>query len=353
MIIKPIVGQTGWGPAVDQVIDGVNGLPAGYSAAAAHLASNGTRSRLVPAFTKHPNNPIMEVAATPYPTLCWVSVIKAAGALTSPLGDYYMWYSTDHDEGAGGVALAHGPSPVGPWTHHGQVFVDTVQGFQTETPSVIWNEQTGLLHLYYQQLGPGSIATQATLLATSPDGVAWTRVGIVLDHPAAGSFAGSGHTGYFQPFRIGTLWAGYHLLTSGNLPTFALSWSRDGITWTIDPRPLHNAAELFPAPASGYGPARRIEWNSSNVVQVAGRLWWIGMSSDFVSGTTPKDARLGIAPLAPDLRSLLHPPISIFTPGTGENYDFRSINSYVEDGVIYVYYGMNTTTVSALIGGVS
>src|SRR5690606_1323207 len=102
------------------------------------------------------------------------------------LDRYYLWYSTNHDAGPGGVYLATAPALEGPWTDRGLVFVDTVEGNQTETPSVLWNEATGTFHMYYHQNGLGN--TQSTALATSPDGVTWTRVGKVIDVPDTVSF---------------------------------------------------------------------------------------------------------------------------------------------------------------------
>lgn len=51
-------------------------------------------------------------------------------------------------------------------------------GDQAETPSVVWNEETSKFHMYFQQEAAG--LNQSTFLATSPDGITWTGVSMVI-----------------------------------------------------------------------------------------------------------------------------------------------------------------------------
>lgn len=303
----------------------------------------GYDERSVPILTRLDNNPIFKqsaqnpAAGVSNPTassIYWPYIVNAAVAVRNPIDNFYMYYSTDHDSGAGGIWLATAPSPTGPWTGRGRVYQDTVSGTQTETPSVIWNDDESLFFMYYQQGGvSGANGVQTTMLATSPDGLTWTRVGIAVDRPSSSDFPGDGHTGYFRPFRIGRRWFAYHLCGGGNFPHFAFSSSTDGRTWLISPRPL------------GYGvdqrsDGRRIEWNSGDVFMWRGMPWWVGIVTTFVSGATPKDSRIAIAPLSSNLRHLLGTPMDQLYPvvGSNESVNFRSLHAFVYDGKLLVTY---------------
>lgn len=251
----------------------------------------------------------------------WTEVGSLFDASVSPLGSIYwpwlvdttalpgtyahrwrLYYSTNHAS-TGGISLAEADDVAGPWTQRGVIYTDTVEGRQTETPSVMYVPETGLWHLYYQQSGVG--LTQSTMLATSGDGIAWTRVGTVITAPISGPWPGDGHCGYMVPHRLpGGRWVAYHLRGGAGFPHFAMSWSRDGLTWQTDPRPLGYTAHLVPD-------NMRTEWNTSYLVRRGETLWWVGLVSDFTSGTTLHTSRIAQAPIAHDLRTLLAPPLPI------------------------------------------
>lgn len=263
----------------------------------------------------------------------WPWLVNVTGLIPSPLDTFYRYRSTDH--GGGGIWLDTGPTPAGPWVGRGQVYIDTSSGTQTETPSVIWNSDEALFFMYYQQATvAGAAGQQSTCLATSPDGITWTRVGIAIDVYTANAFPGDGHTGYFRPFKIGGQWFGYHLMGGGNWPHFGISTSHDGRTWFTDNRPLGYGSDQIPG-------GRRIEWNSGDVVMWNGRPWWIGLLSNFTSGSTPKDARIASAPLTGDLRHLMGTPkIQLYpTVGANESGNYRALQCYVDSaGVLWVTY---------------
>jgi hypothetical protein len=232
-----------------------------------------------------------------------------------------MYYSTDHDPGAGGIAYAEADQPAGPWTHHPAIYVDTTLGQQTETPSVMWNSDTALWHLYYQQAGVEG--GQRTMLATSPDGLTWVRQGVALSIPLVGGqpdtrWPGNQiHTGYAIPHRLPSgRWLMYHLLAGGDHPYFGQSWSEDGVRWQIDPRPLMYGLHLTHA-LDG----RKVEWNSGYLVQRDSGLWWVGTVADFTSGAEARSAYVAQAPIGLDYRTLLAPPRPVFGPG-----NLRAVN---------------------------
>lgn len=305
----------------------------------------GYSERVLPTLVRRSGNPTFSAAAqnpsgtalspTTSGSIYWPYIVDvAATGISSPLDSFYMYYSTDHDAGAGGIWLATGPSPYGPWTGRGRVYVDTVSGSQSETPSVIWNDDESLFFMYYQQASVASSnAIQSTCLATSPDGINWTRVGLAVIPQATAYFAGDKHNGYFRPFRIGRMWYAYHLLGGGNYPRFGMSISSDGRTWFIHPKTLSYGDDQFTD-------GRRIEWNSGDVVLWRGQLWWVGMASNFTSGSTPKDARVVIAPLADDMRHLLgRPQVQLYpTSGSNESTNYRSLQAFVWNGKLIVTY---------------
>lgn len=222
--------------------------------------------------------PVFTAAQGEYGSVYWPWVLDAQQYPALAFSDrFVMYYSTDHDMGAGGIAAATAPNPAGPWLNWGQVYVDAGPGFSTETPSVWWDGVK--FRLWYQQAG---VNNQSTLAATSPDGITWTKVGLaggITVQP--GPFPGDGHCGYARPFRTGVpgeMYA-YHLMGGTNVPHFGMSISADsGTTWRTDPRPLMYGWDQVAAAGM---PGHRIEWNSGDVLP-DGR--WIGLVSNFSSG---------------------------------------------------------------------
>lgn len=217
----------------------------------------------------------------------------------------------------------------------------------TTTGTVTVN-YTGMFHMYYQQVGStGRFAAQTTNLATSPDGLNWTRIGIALDITDATTWPGPSHTGYFNPHRIGGKWVGISLLVGENQSRWAISYSVDGIKWELDPRPLGFGAEYL---ADG---VERIEWNSSHIINWRGQLLWIGVVSSFASGGGYRTGRWCAAPIARDLRSLIGPPRQLFSvsqPSWENDYMTFGMPFLDNDGKLYLYYrsGYPTTGIGVL-----
>lgn len=295
-----------------------------YSDMAAPLAANVL-------FVKDPANPIFDTddtTAKGFSTLLWPWVVDMRGR-AGRLADFYLYFSTDHAGAGGQIGLAYTSDPdlkPGTWTIHGVVYKYTVSGNETETPAVM-KLDNGNLILYTQQVAPtGAIAAQVTMYATSTDGITWTPGGIALDIPAASEYPTSAHTGYFRPFRIGDSWIAYSLLSGTSGARFGISYSQDGIKWTLDPRPLGFGAEWLPV-------GERIEWNTSNVVIWRGQYVWIGLISSFASGAESRTSYFAMAPLAPDFRSLAGKPRKLF--GATQAWE----TSYMQQGHAFVLDG--------------
>jgi hypothetical protein len=285
-----------------------------------------------PVFTVAAQNPVS--GATPSPSIYWPWIIDARAQFgSSALDEFYMYYSTDHDTGTGGIYLATGPTELGPWSTRGRVYVDTTSGTQSETPTV-FPDPTGAVALImmYQQGGvSGAVGQQTTMYATSNDGVTWTRGGIALDIPTG--WPSDGHTGYARVAQVGNALYCHSLAGGGDYGKFALWSSTDGRKWWLQPDHLNYGIDQT-------GDGRLISWNAGNVIDWYGAPWWVGFTSDFTSGTTPKDARLCVAPIAPSLRHLLAPPKYVLYPAVGtETTNYRAMFSFVSrKGVLIMYY---------------
>lgn len=298
------------------------------------LQSTPSRNARVPVFTK-PAGPL--ITGVPIGTAgagaLWPWLLKT-DVLTVPLDKYYLYTSTDHDTGTGGIALWTAPTPLGPFTGQGIIYTDTTTGSQTETPSVLWDEVNQRVNLYYQQNAAGGNGTQSTLLATSANGrTGWTRQGIVLDVPNTTDTPGNGHTGYLHPFRMGRLWVGYHLRGGGDWAYWGLSFSDDGVTWRADPRPLSGMPDMAGAND------QRIDRSGCSPFMWGGQLWLAAYTSGSTSGATSKVGKIVGAPLSPDGRRLLAKPVVLIDDTLAwETGDFRALSMYAEDSTLYCYY---------------
>jgi hypothetical protein len=169
--------------------------------------------------------------------------------------DYILYFSTDHDDGKGGIWMyvCNGlPTVANNWKSYDQavaegdfdylpnkplrnpIFIDTVQGSQTETPHA--NVLDGIVYMTYHNVGAGR--NQSTLLATSQDGVNFSRINgnkdsVILDYIGE---PGDGHTGYFRwgpnPFSgVKYKYVGYSLYGGGYDYHSAMWTSNNAIDW--------------------------------------------------------------------------------------------------------------------------
>lgn len=278
------------------------------------------------------DEPIVTVADLTYPTFQGPSVIRMDNKIEDALDRWYLYYSTDHNT-AGGIALATAPDITGPWTDRGEVWLDTVAGSSTETPSVVWDEVNGLLNLYYQQNGVPS--GQATILATSPDGQAFTRFG-QMTFRSGSHWIGDGHTGHAVVFRDDSRWAAYHILAAGQFHMFGMSWSPDGRNWQTDPRYLY----VSPDATGDDGTNQQVVWMVSQAFRWRGVWWWIGAVGGFALGTSQRNATIKMAPLAPDLRTILGPLKTVIDPADSawQIGDIRQICVYADDDRLWLLW---------------
>ncbi|WP_254280624.1 hypothetical protein [Haloarcula marina] len=270
----------------------------------------------------------------------WPTIIKADEVFSNPVGKYYLYFSGDHGSNSA-IGMAYSDNPLGPYTPYGSNPVIDFTSGQDETPRAVWNDQTGELHMYFHT---GSGQAQSTELATSTDGLSFTREGVVLDKQDAPNQPGNAHTGYFQAHKFGSEWFAYHLWGGGDLPRFAVSYSEDGFNWFTDPRPLgYNTDQV--------GNKYRVEWNGSTITKFNGTLWWIGQISDMRSGkgggsSEDKLSHTVHAPLL-NMRQLARQPQTLIEPTETWEGKTSVRDTLRVDGRLFVFY----TTDNGTIGG--
>ena len=292
-------------------------------------------------------DPVFSTLVGTYPSMFNFSVVRV-DHIPGALGKYYAYYSTDHDAGDGGIAMAYTNDLLGPWTNYGQVFQDTTRSIsantQTEGPAVI-ADSDGSLRMYYQVItatvnGTNAQGIQSTLSATSADGLTWAfDDDFIIDVPKYGRTAGNGHTGYFQPAMVDGRWIAYSLMGSGDYPGQAIHYCNGRLDdWTTDPRGL---GYHIPKCDMGDAVERYVLWSGSVVVRKNGAPYLIALLSNFVSGGATSSRYIAIARLSDDLRAPVENFKSIWTPT--EAWESRSVgmSPYVEGNMLYLYYTTN------------
>lgn len=299
------------------------------NAAVAPVGYGDSNYSYIPQFEKKQGDPIYTAQTAGIVSIYWFRVIKVEGLIPNPKGKYYATFSTNHNT-RGGIHLAYSDNPLGPFTKHGEIYVDTVVGNSTETPFVVWNEKENLFYMYYQQSGAG--INQSTLLATSPDMLTWTRYGIVLDKPPG--YPGDGHTGYFAVFRFGGLWVGFSVMGGGDYGRKAISYSYDGKRWYSDPNAMLGGNDATLTVGENFSRS------NAGLFEYRGNLWWLGMLSAYASGGETTVAVPAIGMISPDLRQLLYRPVQVMPLPTlpWETTNMQSMAVSVLDGKVYIYY---------------
>ena len=149
------------------------------------------------------------------------------------VGDqYFMWYGGQGQDGHDRIFLATSQNLVN-WQHHPasgcpQAVVDVGGSSHVNDPSVV--KHGGTFYMFFTDAPVG--IDDKIALATSPDGVQWTKQGIVLDDGAAGQWD-SGKVG--RPavlYEEGEFRMWYDGAKPGAGRHVGYATSPDGFTWT-------------------------------------------------------------------------------------------------------------------------
>lgn len=279
-------------------------------------------------------------------------IIRVPDGLPGQLGKYYMYWSTDHSTGRGGIHMAYADHPTGPWTpldvttltipawmqgmpktgtttmwrdtYHKDLtaWSDFEQipagltGTQTETPWVM-PDLSGerKLIMYYQTRNPAELVTtlgaQSTFFAKSDDGISWVRGvkpiatnGVMNDYTRAQALIfpfkriipGDGHTGYAAFYDVGSQRIGYSSSGGTSWSRQAMWLSGDGMTFRMDPRRLSYRADISGADDMKItGMFRLFQWR--------GEIWGTTNVQSPGSGTeSPAMSQVLVGRMRPDMR---------------------------------------------------
>ncbi len=333
--------------AAEKIAEAITGsLPASESQTVPLSTAPDGTDREYPTF-KRLSAPIIQFSQQSAPTVYWPWLVnKSAWGGTG----FALFYSTDHSatHDPSGIFLFEADDITGPWVNRGKIYRDDAGGWQTETPSVIYDPVSNKVLMYYQQAGvPGAIGQQQTCLATADpaDLTAWTRVGVVLDKEFLEQ-PGDGHCGYFRPFSYNGQLFGYSLYGGTNYSNAAL-WTSDdgGYTWQRDGRLIgwmqdkcrHLAAALNAEPQDVL-----LTMYEGDVLNWRGTPWWVGVSGKAQSGSVLiRHFRLVTAPLADDFASLtvrvkdITPPPATYEVQGDIDYPGNCVTA---GGVVYMAY---------------
>ena len=289
--------------------------------------------------------------AMPSPGPYYSSLAKMDGIENFP-HDYALFFSTDHASGVGGIWLylcSGDPSRPGNWKSYDQavedgdfdylankpaanpVFIDSIQGEQTETPHV--HVIDGTVYMTYHNQGAGF--SQSTLLAVSSDGINFSRINgeensIIVDYDP-GTDLGNGHTGYFRwdknPFSgIKYKYIGYSLHGGGDQFHSAMWGSDDILNW----EKLH---VFTPMEGDNIEPGRLLIWHE----MAPGSITEIG-DNEYVavcgggnraSGGVPRITELYEVYLAGDGATVLRESRKLLSRGQAGSDDEEELSSPV------------------------
>lgn len=300
----------------------------------------------------------------PAPGPYYTSILDLREKSTLPF-DFALYYSTDHHGGTGGIwmSLCKGnPKDPNHWQsleeamenglisqeglQHSPFFVDRVQGDgHTETPHIGWVGDR--IHLTYHK--DNIPPTQATLLATSTDGLTFHRIrgqedSVVLHYDPSTSY-GNGHTGYFRwgsnPFSgIEANYIGYSL-HGGTDDYYSCLWvSQDAVDWQ-----RHRVLQPIEGQALDLSD-RMIVWHEMDVDSIReqedGSYTAITAVSNRASGADSRIVELYEIHLAPDGVTLLSKAKPVLEVGQEKSLDAEELTSPCsisyegEDLLIYV-----------------
>lgn len=284
-------------------------------------------SPFAPTVVMHPE-PLVTSSTIPAAGSVYWPFVLYVGAEPWALDDYYMLVTTDH--GDGGIYLLTAPHPSGPWTPRGMIYNDSVLGGSTETAEAIKNPETGLYHVFYQQSDVGT-GSQSTVVATTPDFVTFTRVGVALNSPPRAEVGSDGHTGYAYVWRQNGLWYAQSLFGGAGYSSRALWCSEDGLTFYPDRRVL------------GRSPSATVDRLAYSIGQ-RHYFWYNGQpfAAVFVSanGTSGGGGSgyPGIAAVTPDMRRVVGKVTPIPNALPWQSSNVRCTMPFVDtDGTAYIY----------------
>jgi uncharacterized repeat protein (TIGR01451 family) len=215
--------------------------------------------------TKHTGNPVLSVGADG----SWDDDDVWGPAVLKEGGSYKMWYAGDEGSNPSQIGMATSTNGI-TWTKEAaNPVLSPSQSWETNgvmATSVI--SDSGLYKMWYTGYNSEWVARIG--YATSPDGVNWTKSGVVLDVGTSGSWEDE-DVGEATVIKDGGTYHTWYTGRDGMTSRIGYATSSDGINWTKDSA----------NPVLDVGPPGAWDWlqvYGSSVVKVGGEynLWYSG-----------------------------------------------------------------------------
>lgn len=366
---SPLRDITAVGVSVDPLDRGSLGVrirdlivqPVPQAGSSAYRTTEPLPAPVVPALTKvgvvlDAND--LGLAGAPYvlgPSI--IPMLDYADALgITPIDNYYMYVSTDHTAEEGGIWLCTGPTPTGPWTLYagsageGRIYVDTVNGRQTEQPQVQYDpEQTRLIMIYHNAQGganPWPTNAQYSVAATSGDGVSWARQGVCQPIPTALRSAYVGHDGYSSfgrdPLGIVPGWVGWFRISGGagaiggQASLWSHSRSPDGLLWESDLLPI--SIPSIDRPDYLQNVISNMGYGAVPFAYRGQRLFPIAPFRSVAVGSGASQGYLALVTMGDDMRSLSADEYVVEKTLPTESGVLTVSSVFVRGSTLYLYY---------------
>jgi len=176
----------------------------------------------------------------PHDDLIFPSVIRVDGRIEKPLGKYYMYYAP-HDA-PGGICLAYANEVEGPWTEYGEnpllgrVWAPHYEVSHISSPHILWMEDVKKFYLYFHG------ENDTTRVASTTDGIHFTYEKVAV---STAMYDGISEASYARVFPCtagpaGTRFVILFMGNNGGTRRIYAAWSRDGLTFTAQKKPLLN-----------------------------------------------------------------------------------------------------------------
>lgn len=285
---------------------------------------------------------------------CVVPMLDYADKLgITPIDNYYMYYSSNHVVGEGGIWLTTAPTPTGPWTNYegslGDGRIHYREGFyQTEQPQVVYDDVENRLILMYHNPENGGVGgAQQTSVALSNDGVSWNRLGLASDVKEGLRAAYVRHDGYSSfctkdPLGIVDGWIGWFRLSGGAgtgggvASLWSTARSPDGITWTPDLLPIYIPS--LQRPLHEQNIIHNMGYGSVPFAYMGQRLFVIAPFKSAGVGDLASTGYLGIVRMGDDMRNLSAEEYVIPETLPTET-GVKTVSSvFVRGNTLYIYY---------------